>query len=98
GPRYAGCPNEETARTPIPGAAAMTAWKQQIDLGLQVAEAIVAGVEKAREIQRDAAAETHARLEEARSAVATTSPTELAALQMRLANEHLGKLAQHWTA
>ena len=78
--------------------AAATAWKRQIDLGLQVAEAIVEGTQKAREIQRNAAAETHAWLEAARKTLGAAPPGELAALDMRLAQENFAKMGQYWAA
>jgi phasin family protein len=83
---------------PIPAAAAVTAWKRQIDLGLELAQAVVTGMEKACELQRDAARQTYESLEAARNALATTSPAELAALQTRLATENLGRMAQYWGA
>jgi hypothetical protein len=90
--------NEENTMMPVPSEAFVAVWKRQIDLGLQVAEAIVQGVQATREIQRDAAAETHASLEAARSALASTSPAELAAVQLRLSQENLGKVAHYWGA
>ena len=84
--------------TPIQAEAAMTAWKRQIDLALQLAATIVEGAEKARDIQRDAAVATHAWLQAARSAFAATPPGELGAAQARLANENLGRMAQYWMA
>jgi hypothetical protein len=75
----------------------LTAWKRQMDVALQVAEAIVEGAEKVREIQLAAGVETHAWLEASRKALADAAGvTEIAALESRLATENLGKVAQYW--
>ena len=83
--------------TSLPTDAAMAAWKQQFDVAFQVAEAIVEGTEKAREIQLAAAADTRAWLEAARKSFSAASGAELPALQARLANENLAKIAQYWS-
>ena len=76
---------------------ALQAWKRQIDTALRIAEAFVEGAEKAREIQLGAAVEAHAWLEANRKALAgELGPTELIALQSRLATENLGKMAEYW--
>ena len=84
--------------TPVPYEPAVAAWKRQLDLALQVAEAVVDGAQAAREIQRAADVEAHAWLEAARSSVASASPAEFAALQMRLGTENLAKVAHYWAA
>lgn len=77
---------------------ALQAWKRQIDTALRIAEALVEGSEKAREIQLGAAVEAHAWLEANRKALAgETSPTELLALQSRLGTENFAKIADYWT-
>ena len=81
--------------TPVPMDAAVAAWKRQLDVGIEFAEAIVEGAKKARDIQRAAAEDTYAWLEAARKSFAAAAPEELAALQTRLANENLGKIAQY---
>ena len=83
--------------TPVPMDAAVAAWKRQLDVGFELAEAIVESVEKAREIQRAAAEDTRTWLEAARKSCAAASPDEFAALQTRLANENLGKIAEYWS-
>ena len=84
--------------TPMPSEAAATAWKRQLDVALQVAEAVVEGTRAAREIQREAAVDAHTWVKAARQSLAATPPAELMALQMRLANENLGKIAGYWSA
>lgn len=77
---------------------ALKAWKRQIDTALRIAEAFVEGAEKAREIQLGAAVEAHAWLEANRQALAgELGPTELIALQSRLATENVGKMAAYWS-
>ena len=76
----------------------VTAWKRQIDVALQVVEAIVEGAEKAREVQLAAAVDAHAWLEATRkSLVKASAITDLAALQTKLATENLGKMGQYWS-
>ncbi|HET7365158.1 MAG TPA: phasin family protein [Burkholderiales bacterium] len=83
--------------TPVPMDAVVAAWKRQFDVAFELAEAIVEGVEKAREIQLAAAADTRAWLEAARKSFAAASPDEYAALPTRLANENFGKIAEYWS-
>ena len=81
-----------------PADTALQAWKRQIDTALRIAEALVEGAEKAREIQLGAAVEAHAWLEANRKALAgETSPTEFLALQSRLGTENFAKAADYWT-
>ena len=81
-----------------PADTALQAWKRQIDTALRIAEALVEGAEGAREIQLRAAVEAHAWLEANRKALAgELGPTELVALQSRLATENLGKMAEYWS-
>jgi hypothetical protein len=81
-----------------PAEVGLGAWKRQMDVALQVAEAMVEGVEKAREIQLAAGVDAHAWLEASRKALAEApGMTEIAALESRLATENLGKVAQYWT-
>jgi len=83
---------------PNPSDTALEMWKRQIDTALRIAEAFVEGAEKAREIQLGAAVEAHAWLEANRKALAgNPGPTELIALQSRLATENLGKMAEYWS-
>jgi hypothetical protein len=75
----------------------LTAWKRQMDLALQLAEAVIEGAEKAREIQLAAGVDAHAWLEASRKALADASgAAEIGALQSRLATENLAKIAQYW--
>ena len=83
--------------TPVPMDAAVAAWKRQLDVAFELAEIMVEGTEKAREIQLGAAADTRAWLEAARKSFAAAAPEEFAPLQTRLANENLGKIAEYWT-
>jgi hypothetical protein len=84
--------------TPVPTEAIVAAWKRQVDFVLQLAETCVQGVQTAWEIQRDAAIEAQASLKAARSTVAAAAPADLVALEMRLANENIAKIAQYWGA
>ena len=80
-----------------PAEVGLGAWKRQMDVALQVAEAMVEGAEKAREIQLAAGVDAHAWLEASRKALAEApGMTEIAALESRLATENLGKVAQYW--
>lgn len=80
-----------------PAESVVAAWKRQIDVSLKIAEAFVEGAEKAREIQLGAAVEAHASLEANRKALAAlTDPSELVALQSRLAAGNLAKMADYW--
>ena len=80
----------------IPTDAALAAWKRNLGLALEFAEALVEGAEKAREIQVAAAVETRAWLGAARKSLAAANELELASLQARLANELFGNIAQYW--
>ena len=76
---------------------ALNAWKRQIDTGLRIAEAFVEGAERTREIQLGAAVDAHAWLEASRKALAgEIGPTELVALQSRLATDNLVKMGDYW--
>jgi hypothetical protein len=77
---------------------ALSAWKCQLDTVMKVAEAIVEGAEKAREIQLAAGVDAHAWLEANRKALAgVTSPQELLVLQSRLLTQDLAKVTQYWS-
>ena len=82
-----------------PTEAVLAACKRQIDIALQITEALVEGAEKAREIQLAAAVDAHAALEATRKSLesAATLP-ELVELQSRLATENLGKMLGYWTS
>ena len=76
----------------------MNAWKRQIDVALQIAEALVEGAEKAREIQLAAGVDTHAWLEASRKAIAESPGiAELTAAESKLLTENLSKVAQYWS-
>ena len=76
----------------------INAWKRQIDVSLQIAEALVQGAEKAREIQAAAGAETHAWLEASRKAIAESpGVAELTAAESKLLTENMSKVAQYWS-
>ena len=75
----------------------MNAWKRQMDITLQIAEALVEGAERAREIQLAAGVDAHALLEAARKAIADAQgPTDFAAAESRLLTDNLGKVAGYW--
>lgn len=80
-----------------PMEAAFAAWKQQFDLGLAIAAAIVEGTEKARKIQLDTAVQTRGWLESARNSFSTASDAGLAAVQARLAKEMFSNMTQYWS-
>ena len=81
-----------------PAEIGMAAWKRQVDVALQIAEAVVEGAGKARDIQRAAAVETHARLEAVRKSVESAAGVaELAALQGQFASENLARAADYWS-
>ena len=76
----------------------MTAWKRQIEVALQIAEALVEGAEKARQIQLAAGVDTHAWLEASRKAIAESPGiAELTAAESKLLTENMGKVAQYWS-
>ena len=76
----------------------MNAWKRQIDVALQIAEVLVEGAEKAREIQLAAGVDTHAWLEASRKAIAESpGVAELTAAESKLITENLGKVGQYWS-
>lgn len=83
----------------LPTDIAFTACKHQIDVALEVAEALVEAAEKAREIQLAAAVDAHAALEATRKSLesARTLP-ELVELQMRLLTGNAGKTLAYWSA
>ena len=77
---------------------ALSACKCQLDVAMKVAEALVEGAQKAREIQLEAGVDAHAWLEANRNALAgITAPAELFALQSRWLTEDLAKVAQYWS-
>lgn len=78
---------------------ALAAGKRQLDVALQITEALVEAAEKAREIQLAAALEAHAALEATRKSLesATTLP-ELAEAQMRLATGNFGSAMAYWSS
>lgn len=82
--------------TPVPMDAAVAAWKRQLDVAFELAETMVEGAQKAREIQLGAAADARAWLEAARKSFAAAAPEEFVALQTRVANENLGRIAEYW--
>ena len=59
--------------TAQPAEAVLAACKRQIDVALQITEAMVEAAEKAREIQLAAAVDAHAALEATRQSLQTAS-------------------------
>jgi hypothetical protein len=83
----------------IPADFGVAAWQRQVDVALKVAEAIVEGTEKARQIQLAAALDTHAWLEATRKSLTETPAiTDVVALQPKLAAESMSKVAQYWSS
>lgn len=83
----------------IPAEFSAAAWQRQVDVALKVAEAIVEGTEKARQIQLAAAVDAHAWLEATRQSLTKASAiTDVAALQPKLAAESMSKVAQYWSS
>jgi len=81
-----------------PAEIGIAAWKRQVDLALQIAQAVVEGAEKVREIQHAAAVETHARLEAVRKSVQSAAGVaELATLQGQFASDNLARAADYWS-
>ncbi len=79
--------------------AAVTACKRQLEVALEIAEALVEAAEKAREIQLAAAVDAHAALEATRKSLegASTLP-QLADAQMRFMTGNLGKVVGYWAS
>jgi phasin family protein len=73
------------------------AWKQQLDTGLRVIEALVEGATKLREMQLEAAARAHADLEATRKSIAAaTDVTRLLELQTEWARANAQRCAEYW--
>ena len=72
-------------------------WKQQLDTGLRVMEALVEGATKLREIQLEAAARAHADLDATRKSVAAaTDIGRLLELQAEWARANTQRCAEYW--
>ncbi len=72
-------------------------WKQQLDTGLRVMEALVEGVTRLREMQLEAAARAHADLEATRkSMAAATDIVRLLELQAEWARANAQRCAEYW--
>ena len=72
-------------------------WKQQLDAGLRVMEALVEGATKLREMQLEAAARAHADLEATRkSMAAATDIGRLLELQTEWARANAQRCAEYW--
>jgi hypothetical protein len=83
---------------PANPAEGIAAWKRPVDVALQVMQALVEGVEKAREIQHAAASDTRAWLQQTRSALETTGgPADLTALQGQFMAQNLSRAAGYWS-
>ena len=81
-----------------PAEIGIAAWKRQVDVALQVMQAVVEGAEKAREIQHAAASDTRAWLQQVRSALETAAgPADLAALQGQFMAQNLSRAAAYWS-
>ncbi len=72
-------------------------WKQQLDTGLRVMEALVEGATKLREMQLEAAAEAHADLDATRKSIAAASDVaRLLELQTEWARANVQRCADYW--
>ena len=72
-------------------------WKQQLDTGLRVMEALVEGATKLREMQLEAAARAHADIEATRkSMAAATDIARLLELQAEWARANAQRCAEYW--
>jgi hypothetical protein len=78
---------------------AIAACKRQVEIALEIAEALVEAAEKTREIQLAAAVDVHAALEATRKSLetATTLP-ELLELQSRFVTGNFGKAMAYWAS
>jgi phasin family protein len=77
----------------------MQAWKQQLDAGLRLAEAILEGATKMREAQLEAATEAHADALATQKAIAGAADAqELLRLQAQWASSSLQQSMAYWRA
>ena len=75
------------------------AWKQQLDSGLGMIEAIVEGATKLHEVQIEAAADAHADAVATRKSIAAaTDVTQLLKLQTEWTRANAEKCAAYWRA
>jgi phasin family protein len=73
------------------------AWKQQLDIGLRVMEALVEGATKLREMQLEAATAAHADIEATRRSVASAKDvSRLLEMQAQWASANVQKCADYW--
>ena len=83
----------------LPTDFAFSAWKRQVNVSLEIAEAIVEAAEKAREIQLAAAVDAHAALEATRKSLeAATTPAELLDAHVRLFTGNVGEMIAYWAS
>jgi phasin family protein len=75
----------------------MQSWKQQLDIGLQVMEALLEGAIKLRELQLKSAAQAHADLEATRRSIAAAGDvSRLLELQAQWTRANAQKCADYW--
>jgi phasin family protein len=75
----------------------MDAWKQQLDAGLRMVEALVEGATRIHEVQIDAAAETHADAVATQKALARAGdPSEIVRLQSEWASANARRCLAYW--
>lgn len=73
------------------------AWKQQLDVGLRVMEALVEGTTRLRQMQLEAATAAHADLDATRKSIAATSDlSRLVELQMQWMRANAERCADYW--
>jgi phasin family protein len=73
------------------------AWKQQLDLGLRVAEVLVEGATRLREMQLKVATDAHAQIEATRRSVSSAADvSRLMELQIEWARANAEKGLAYW--
>ena len=83
--------------TPKPEDFLLQAWKQQLDLGLHLIETMVEGAIKLREVQLEAATDTHADAVATRKSVAdATDLAQLVKLQSEWTRANVQRCAAYW--
>ena len=83
--------------TPKPEDFLLQAWKQQLDIGLRLIETMVEGAIKLRQVQLEAATETHADAVATRKSVEDASDlARLVQLQAEWTRANMQKCAAYW--
>ena len=83
--------------TPKPEDFLLQAWKQQLDIGLRLIETMVEGAIQMRQVQLEAATETHTNAAKTRKSVADASDlAQLVKLQAEWTRANVQKCAAYW--